>query len=120
MGLTVRRCGAGPSKPSSMSTRRARITAIGSSGDMRWRIGDTWPGVQSLMKATGRPSDVEIIVNPLLTSLANCATLAVLDRTRGTEMTTLNAHNYFNVAITIAMLAEFVVCILIVALYVLA
>ena len=44
----------------------------------------------------------------------------MLDRTRGTKMTTLNSHAYFNVAITIAMLAEFVVCILIVALYVLA
>lgn len=43
-----------------------------------------------------------------------------MDRTRGTEMTTLNSHAYFNVAITIAMLAEFVVCLLIVALYVLA
>ena len=39
---------------------------------------------------------------------------------RGTEMTTLNAHSYFNVAISIAMLAEFAVCVLIVALYVLA
>ena len=35
-------------------------------------------------------------------------------------MTTLNSHAYFTVAITIAMLAEFAVCVLIVALYVLA
>ena len=61
-----------------------------------------------------------IPVNLRLTDLANCARKAVLDRTRGTEMTTLNSHAYFNVAITIAMLAEFVVCLLIVALYVLA
>ena len=45
---------------------------------------------------------------------SNCAT------GRGTEMTTLNAHSYFNVAIFIGLLVEFVVCILIVALYVLA
>ena len=35
-------------------------------------------------------------------------------------MTTLNSHAYFNVALTIGLLVEFVVCILIVALYVLA
>jgi len=35
-------------------------------------------------------------------------------------MTTLNTHTYFSVAISIAMLAEFAVCVLIVALYVLA
>lgn len=35
-------------------------------------------------------------------------------------MTTLNAHSYFNVAISIGLLVEFAVCILIVALYVLA
>jgi hypothetical protein len=37
-----------------------------------------------------------------------------------TPMTTLNAHSYFNVAIFIGLLVEFVVCVLIVALYVLA
>ncbi len=43
-----------------------------------------------------------------------------LDRTRGTKMTTLNTHAYFYVALTIGLLVEFVVCILIFALYVLA
>jgi hypothetical protein len=35
-------------------------------------------------------------------------------------MITLNSHAHFNVAITIGLLVEFAVCILIVALYVLA